>query len=334
MLLPPFPIANCRTNQALPRFPGQTTPSRTRGLPPLFFEATALIVQGLFKKVAIADPIGIIVYPSFTTLHALSAADAIVASIGFVIQVYCDFSGYTDIGRGSALLLGIRLPENFNLPYLSIDLADFWRRWHMSLSYWLRDYVYIPLGGSRGNLVLNWRNLFLTMVACGLWHGASWHYVVFGSMQGLGMIANREWKNFLKRSPSLNTALDNWVGHAAGTALTMLFITASYAVFRAPDMLHAANIFGSLTNITAPCTLTDAMIKSGIFQFFSVYFTFWLALEFITRHPEKLPWLRDGDQEARLRFGAPLRLASWTAAVFLILAAKPTEAVPFVYFQF
>src|SRR5262249_47668893 len=115
----------------------------------LFYEGMTLIMQGLFKKVAIADPIGALIYRPFSTMVPLSSGDAIIAAVGFTAQVYCDFSGYTDIGRGSALLLGIRLPENFDLPYLAHDLADFWRRWHMSLSYWLRDYVYIPLGGSR-----------------------------------------------------------------------------------------------------------------------------------------------------------------------------------------
>ena len=104
-----------------------------------------LIVQGLFKKVAIADPIAIMVWRPFSMTHLFSSTGALLTAIGFTIQVYCDFSGYTDIGRGSALLLGIRLPENFNLPYLSADLGEFWRRWHMSLGSWLRDYIYIPL---------------------------------------------------------------------------------------------------------------------------------------------------------------------------------------------
>lgn len=158
-----------------------------------FHEAMGLIVQGLFKKVAIADPLGIAIYPIFASHTIVSATDAWLAATGFVIQVYCDFSGYTDIGRGSSLLMGIRLPENFRLPYLSADLTEFWRRWHMSLSEWLRDYVFIPLGGSRDGTLATWRNLMATMVACGLWHGASWHYVIFGFLQGFGLIVHRQW---------------------------------------------------------------------------------------------------------------------------------------------
>jgi alginate O-acetyltransferase complex protein AlgI len=301
---------------------------------PLCFEALALIVQGLFKKVAIADPIGALVFPYFSSMQTLSAIDASMAAIGFVIQVYCDFSGYTDIGRGSALLLGIRLPENFNLPYLSVDLSEFWRRWHMSLSTWMRDYVYIPLGGSRGGVFFSSRNLFITMVVCGFWHGASWNYLIFGGLHGAGLIGNRIWKYILKRSAPLNAALDNSFGRNLGIFLTLLFIAATDTVFRAPDMPHAFNMFASLLNVSAPSTMLVAIAKSGIVQFFGMYFGFWLMLELITRHPNKLPWLRDSLQDARLKFSAPVRLASWTAALILMFAARPTEAVPFVYFQF
>jgi alginate O-acetyltransferase complex protein AlgI len=301
---------------------------------PLFFEACALIVQGMFKKIAIADPIGVLVFPPFQTMQLLSAADATIAAIGFVIQVYCDFSGYTDIGRGSALLLGIRLPENFNLPYLSVDLGEFWRRWHMSLSTWMRDYVYIPLGGSRGGSWFSSRNLLITMVACGFWHGASWHYLAFGALHGIGLIFNRIWKDFLKKSATLSAVLETAAGKGLGVFLTLLFIAFTDTVFRSPDIPHAFNMFRSLLNISAPCTMLPAIFKSGIIQFFSVYFFFWVMLEAVTKYPEKFPWLRESEQNLCMKFSTPVRLASWTAAIILIFAAKPNEAVPFVYFQF
>jgi D-alanyl-lipoteichoic acid acyltransferase DltB (MBOAT superfamily) len=301
---------------------------------PLFFEAMALIMKGLFKKVAIADPINIIIHRPFMLMHHISYADALITTIGFVIQVYCDFSGYTDIGRGSALLLGIRLPENFNLPYLSHDLADFWRRWHMSLGYWLRDYVYIPLGGSRAGRFFNWRNLFITMVACGLWHGASWHYVVFGAMQGIGLIVNREWKNFLAQVKPLESALNTWAGKAIGTIVTMAFITISYTVFRAPDMPHAFNMLASLVTVGPPCMLWTPLLHSGIVQLLTVYMTFWLVAELADRRPDLFGPLTTLKPIHALRFSTPVRLASWTAAVLLTIAARPTDAVPFVYFQF
>lgn len=300
---------------------------------PLFFEAMTLIVRGLFKKVAIADPIGFFVYRAFGTLIPMSTGDSLLSMVLFVVQVYCDFSGYTDIGRGSALLLGIRLPENFELPYLAHDLADFWRRWHMSLSYWLRDYVYIPLGGSRKNKFANWRNLFITMVVCGLWHGASWHYVVFGALQGLGLIVNREWKTLLKRTKPLSTAMETWIGKAFGTVLTMAFITLTYAVFRAPDLPHAGNILSSMFNFGGIFYSWAPVLRSGVFQFTGVYAAFWLLEEWARRKPEFFSRLLENKNGA-YSFTSPVRFASWTAAIILTIAARPTEAVPFVYFQF
>lgn len=304
----------------------------------LLNEGGALIVQGLFKKVAIADPINCIIASSFAPHAVLSAADAWVASIGFVIQVYCDFSGYTDIGRGSALLLGIRLPENFNLPYLAEDLADFWRRWHMSLSFWLRDYVYIPLGGSRSGSLGNARNLFLTMVACGLWHGAAWHYVIFGCLQGAGLIVHRWWRDLWRAIPALNEASARWYARAAGVAMTMLFITITYTLFRAPDVPTGLNVLSSWFGTDWNCSLWLAVMKSGVLVFLAVYASFWLITEALKR---RLPPLTSSASPAeqpyvvpRLVYPPALRFASWTAALFLIVAARPTVATPFVYFQF
>jgi alginate O-acetyltransferase complex protein AlgI len=300
--------------------------------PALFHESMALIVQGLFKKVAIADTLGGIVFQGFTVTHPLSSADALIASVGFVIQVYCDFSGYTDMGRGSALLLGIRLPENFNLPYLSHDLADFWRRWHMSLSYWLRDYVYIPLGGSRCNPWVNDRNLFITMVACGLWHGADWHYVIFGCMQGVGLIVNRLWKNLLKMVAPLSAACNTFVGKQMGTFITMAFITISFIVFRAPDMGQAFHVFGGLFNFAGSCEYGSLLVKSGVLEFLLLYAGFWGMTELVRKQPRLFSLLSDPTGLAV--FKSPIRVSAWTAAVVLMLAAKPIAPCPFVYFQF
>lgn len=296
----------------------------------LFFESMALIVQGLYKKVAIADPIGAIIYSSFSATAPLSAPDALFASIGFVIQVYCDFSGYTDIGRGSALLMGIRLPENFELPYLAHDLADFWRRWHMSLSSWLRDYVYIPLGGSRKSRLFNWRNLFLTMLACGLWHGAAWHYVVFGCLQGVGLCVHREWRHLLSKVKPLGAALGGPVGLWFGTFVTMSYITITYTIFRAPDMPRAWNVLASWFAGGA-FTLSDVTLRSGVIPLLVLYFCYWLA----TLYRQQVVAKPASPEITYVPlFPVPLRVASWTAAVILVLAARPLEATPFVYFQF
>lgn len=300
-----------------------------------FKEASTLIVQGLFKKVAIADPLGLVVAAPFASLNTMSAADAWIAALGFFIQVYCDFSGYTDMGRGSALLMGIRLPENFNLPYLARDLTDFWRRWHITLGSWLRDYIYIPLGGNRNGSVAQWRNLIITMVACGFWHGASWHYIIFGLTQGVGLCVNQQWRIMLDRIPVLKAICESKPGLFLAHLSLVTFIIVTYAIFRAPDMPHAMNILGSMLNFSAPCTLALSVEKSGVVYVASLYFLFWLAADRMTKSDFHMSVAKSiGLSQDGKTFDWPVRLASWTAACVLMFAARPTEAVPFVYFQF
>ena len=293
-----------------------------------------LIVQGLFKKVAIADLINGIIFPVFNTHQCFQCGDALIAIVGFYIQVYCDFSGYTDIGRGSALLMGIRLPENFNLPYLAHDLGEFWRRWHMSLSFWLRDYVYIPLGGSRGGMLAHWRNLFITMVACGLWHGASWHYVIFGATQGAGLIANRQWQETVRHNARLKLISKKPIARLLSIFMTMAFVSLTYVIFRAPDLPRAFNLLSYLTNFSGTSILWQVVEKSAILPMLTVYLGFWLLLELAKRRPQFVGLLVARDARAPICFSTPVRLASWTAAAILMVAAHPNEAIPFVYFQF
>jgi alginate O-acetyltransferase complex protein AlgI len=303
----------------------------------LAYEAIALIAQGLFKKVAIADPIGAAIAPSFA-LGQVPGLDAFLAALGFAIQLYCDFSGYTDIGRGSALLLGIRLPINFNLPYMTKDVLDYWRRWHISLSTWFRDYLYIPLGGSRNGNFQAMRNTFITMVVCGLWHGASWNYVLFGVMHGLGMGVNRTWRQFLGEHPNLAKSIDNWLGATVCRMSFWTFYLGSLIIFRCCDLSKAFAMFTSLTDWHAQSVLTERLLKAGVFQILLVYSAYWAATELAKnkRLPKFLVGASIGalPQESNLLFTPSLRFASWTAAVLLIAAVCPTDAVPFVYFQF
>jgi alginate O-acetyltransferase complex protein AlgI len=294
----------------------------------LLSEGGALIVQGLFKKVAIADPINGIIANSFVAGATLSSADAWIACIAFPIQCYCDFSGYTDIGRGSALLLGIRLPENFRLPLLAVDSADFWRRWHMSLSFWLRDYVYIPLGGSRSGGLKNARNLFITMVACGLWHGAAWHYVLYGCTQGIGLIVQRRWRQYLESIEGLARWSATTPAKLSGIFLTTCFTITTFALFRAPDVSTWWHILSCWFGSDMSSTLWVPIVKSGLPVFITVYAGFWLATEAVKR-------LRKLDLENPAPvYPLAFRYASWTVALFLMLAARPTAPTPFVYFQF
>ena len=150
-----------------------------------------LILWGLWKKIVIADNLALIVDPIFAGSATVAALPAYLGVVAFAFQIYCDFSAYSDIARGVARLLGFELMLNFNLPYFATNPSDFWRRWHISLSNWLRDYLYIPLGGSRGGEAKTYRNLGLTMLLGGLWHGAAWNYVWWGAYQGALLIGHR-----------------------------------------------------------------------------------------------------------------------------------------------
>src|SRR6478672_1756399 len=164
--------------------------------------ALGLMLWGYFKKVVIADNAAIVVNKIFA-VQGLSFPVVWAGVFAFAVQIYADFSGYTDIARGTARLLGIDLMVNFNHPYLATSPADFWRRWHISLSTWLRDFIYIPLGGSRGSRWLNYRNLVITFIIGGLWHGAAWGYILWGVAHGLMLVIHRQFKDFCEPRPRL-----------------------------------------------------------------------------------------------------------------------------------
>jgi len=147
-----------------------------------------LMLLGFFKKIVIADNIAVLIEPIFRNPHIYSSLSLLVASYLFAFQIYADFSGYTDIGRGAARVLGYDLVKNFNSPYLSTSISEFWRRWHISLSSWFRDYIYIPLGGSRGDKIRTFFNILIVFLISGLWHGADWKFVMWGGVLGLLLI--------------------------------------------------------------------------------------------------------------------------------------------------
>ena len=154
--------------------------------------AVLLIVAGLFKKVVISNILATrLVEQVFAAPQTYSGGDILLAIYGYAAQIYCDFSGYTDIAIGCAMLLSYRFPRNFNAPYTATDPQDFWRRWHISLSSWLRDYLYIPLGGSRGSALRTCVNLMITMLLGGMWHGAGWTFIIWGALHGFYLIAHR-----------------------------------------------------------------------------------------------------------------------------------------------
>src|SRR5262249_35572853 len=156
------------------------------------------LLLGLFKKMAIADHMALFSDSVFANPGAYSSTAVWCATLAYALQIYCDFSGYTDMALGAAHLLGYKLALNFNMPYVAVNVSDFWRRWHISLSSWLRDYLFIPLGGSRGSNAKTSRNLLVTMVLGGLWHGASWTFIAWGLLHGMLLVGHRLFRDFCK----------------------------------------------------------------------------------------------------------------------------------------
>jgi alginate O-acetyltransferase complex protein AlgI len=236
VLLFPHLIAGpiVRHNELVPQF---AEDPRRDGLWARMSLGLVLFTIGLTKKVLIADRLAEIADPLFTDAakRMLTFGEAWSATLAFTFQLFCDFSGYTEMAIGIALLFGLLLPENFRRPYLSTNLREFWRRWHISLSNFIRDYLYIPLGGSRAGPA---RTVVATMVAmgiCGLWHGAGWTYVVWGLWHGAGLVVCRAWQRRNRPMPAV-----------AGWATTMAFVMAGWVLFRAADFQTAAAIFQAL----------------------------------------------------------------------------------------
>lgn len=199
----------------------------------------SILSLGLFKKVMIADAFAPIATLGFDGTGPLSCLDAWLASISYTFQLYFDFSGYTDMAIGAALLFNIRLPINFNSPYQALDIQDFWRRWHITLSRFLRDYVYIPLGGNRIGEPSTYANLFATFLIGGLWHGASWMFVIWGSLHGTAVVVHRAWTKSGRSIP-----------RPLAWCLTFTFVSFAWIFFRASDMAAAHRLIVALGNVS------------------------------------------------------------------------------------
>jgi alginate O-acetyltransferase complex protein AlgI len=210
------------------------------------YDGLYLIVLGFFKKVAIADGVAPVVDKVFSSTGRVSWIDVVVGTFLFAVQIYCDFSGYIDIARGISKLLGIELVHNFNHPYFSTNARDFWHRWNISLSTWLRDYLYIPLGGSAGNLLFVCRNLMTTMLLGGLWHGAAWNYVLWGFYQGMLLCVYRiltdlEILDGLKLRMRLFRAVPKIGRHVIANFLFFILVCYGWLIFRAHSMAQIVN---------------------------------------------------------------------------------------------
>ncbi len=278
--------------------------------------AAWLILGGLFKKVVVSSFLAsAIVDPVFGDPGRHSAIEVILAIVGYAVQIYADFSGYTDIAIGIAKLLGFQFPINFNRPYSAVSLQDFWRRWHMTLSRWLRDYLYIPLGGSRKGERRTYINIGLTMVLGGLWHGAAWNFVFWGGLHGAGQVVGAWKRNH--RVAAAETAIGLWRGRAATFGLVCL----GWVFFRADSMSTAFSLLERLfTGWTTPTSLVTPMVVFTIVGM--------LALQFV---PSNLAELLQ-NRISRLR---PVVMGiAFGLTLLLIASLGPQGVAPFIYFRF
>jgi D-alanyl-lipoteichoic acid acyltransferase DltB (MBOAT superfamily) len=304
-----------------------------------FQDGVFLIFQGLFKKVVLSDNLAQVVNPAFAAPTQLGTVDAWMAATGFVFQIFLDFSGYTDIGRGSALLLGYKVPENFNWPFVAASLADMWRRWHMSLSSWLRDYLFIPLGGSRVSAWKFRRNMFITMTLAGLWHGAAWHFVLWGAIQGVVLALVKDWQVFVDARPSLARLRPHILWHLSGVFITQwIFVTAAI-FFRAESIPQALAMESRMFTIAPGGEITASFLQSTLPVTLSLYVFFLLSRQYheqIMTFGGKLfnaPHMPTNiGQWWQSSIGA--QFACYVSLAIIILGFAPAHVAPFIYFQF
>jgi alginate O-acetyltransferase complex protein AlgI len=307
--------------------------------PNLAHTGITLILQGLFKKVALSDNLSPIVSAGYAHghVHNLGTADAWLVACGFAILVYLDFSGYTDMGRGSAMLLGFKLPDNFDLPYFEGSLINYWRKWHISLSSWLRDYLYIPLGGNRVSRVRRHLNLFITMTLGGLWHGAAWHYVIWGAMHGVGLAVNQEYDQLAKKTPFLQKLHAPALSKFICVVITFLTVALSLVVFRSSNMIDAFVVYSHMFWPCAP--VGETMVSMWSNSTLPVA-TFAYIIYFVLSNGEKLPGVRNvqaylTSRAALARIcGWPTRIAIYAGSFLAAVGFSPSNASPFIYFQF
>lgn len=288
--------------------------NRTRFDAIAFAPALLLFLSGYIKKACISDHLAPTVDAYFADPGAFTAAAAWVAVPAYAVQIYCDFSGYSDMAIACAAMLGYRLCLNFDGPYLATSLRDFWRRWHISLSSWLRDYLYIPLGGSRGSAFATQRNLAITMLLGGLWHGASWNFVIWGGLHGLGLALQRGWDRGLGgRLPKLlpRTILSS--------AFTLWFVCVCWILFRAQSSADAWITLQAFVLLQADGT--EVLRQDWWFLIGGLYLAHHVAA-----------YLRRRDfLERTPAWGFAMAYGFFFALAF---AFKAVVTPPFIYFQF
>lgn len=299
-------------------------------------EGVELVLFGLFKKVCLADSISIVVNRCYAHPDLLSAADMWFATWAFFFLVYFDFSGYTDIARGSALMMGFKVPLNFDMPMLANSIADFWRRWHISLSTWLRDYLFIPLGGSKRGEWITQRNALITMTIAGLWHGASMNFLAWGFYLGLMIVVHREWQKFCRRFDCLQKIVASKPFNIFSIALTFNVFSFGLVFFRSKDMATAWSVMRKMllldpspagTTAWIPSTLTTS--SSVVFLLLPLILGLFLIAQIIVSRFKGTPGVMPTPQSM-----PALKAVYLAALAIILLLLAPGVTAQYVYFQF
>jgi D-alanyl-lipoteichoic acid acyltransferase DltB (MBOAT superfamily) len=276
-----------------------------------------LLLCGFIYKAVIADTLAQIADPVFADLARYDAHALLTATIAFYGQIYFDFAGYSSLAIGTARLFGYRFPPNFNYPYRAASVTEFWRRWHMSLSFWLRDYLYIPLGGNRGGALFICRNLMITMLLGGLWHGAAWNFVIWGALHGVGLCANKLWREL--RGRLLPGALNVLSSHFAAIVLTQLWVMLAWVFFRCDSAGQAIEVVAAILGLQSHPGATVLAVEGYILAIIAIDHTLGSARLRLSLSPG---WAR------------ALAWSGLGALFALGLAVMPMVQKPFIYFQF
>lgn len=290
-------------------------------------EAVWLISQGAFKKCILADNLGIFVDLCFGNLQRAGSADLWLATFAYGLQLYFDFSSYVDMARGSALLFGLVLPENFDFPYFSASIAEFWRRWHMTLGDWLRNYLYFPLGGSRQGLTRTCWNLFIVMLVAGIWHGSAWGFVVWGMFHGLALGVHRLTDAMSDRYEHLEHFWQNPFGVVLAWLLTQLMVFTSWIWFRLPNLQDSSSVIQHLWGHSADEQFAQKVYVEALnmsqYQLTILLIVLAILMSIVYGLKGKL----------KLDLNWPFKLVLVPICLYAVWLLAP-EGVPYIYFDF
>jgi alginate O-acetyltransferase complex protein AlgI len=291
-------------------------------------EGLWLIARGAVKKGIFADNLGIFVDLCFGNLQRAGSADLWLATFAYGLQLYLDFNGYVDIARGSALLFGLVLPENFNFPYFSTNIADFWRRWHITLGDWLRNYLYFPLGGSRRGLIRTCGNLLIVMLVAGIWHGSAWGFVVWGAVHGIALGIHRLTDAMSDRFKILELFWQNPLGIIFAWFLTQLMVFTSWIWFRLPNVQDSTFVFQHLWGHNADEQFAQKVYVEvlNISQYQISYLLAALTVLMTIAYVFK--------RGLKLEFSWPIKLVFVPLCFYAVGLLAPKGGLPYIYFDF